>query len=79
MSKNTILLSHGSGGRLTHDLIKNLFAEHFDNEHLSPLSDSAELVLSSEEIAFTTDSYVVKPLKFPGGRYRKTLHLWDNK
>lgn len=65
--EDKILLSHGSGGRLTHDLIRELFARHFSNEYLAPLSDSALLNLESREIAFTTDSYVVNPLRFPGG------------
>jgi len=62
-----ILLSHGSGGRLTHQLIKELFLKKFDNQLLRKLSDSA--IFKQEEIrwAFTTDSYVIKPLFFPGG------------
>lgn len=64
---NRILLGHGSGGKLTHDLIKDLFVRYFDNEYLSPLSDSAFLRIPGERIAFTTDSYVVNPIKFPGG------------
>lgn len=67
VAMNTVQLAHGSGGKLTHDLIKDLFVKYFDNEYLSPLSDSAEIRLSSKEIVFTTDSYVVKPLVFPGG------------
>lgn len=62
-----ILLAHGSGGRLTHDLIKTLFKRYFENEYLSPLTDSAFLDLSGNKICFTTDSYVVNPLTFPGG------------
>lgn len=64
---NKILLAHGSGGKLTHDLIKDLFARYFENEYLSPLSDSALINLDNNKVSFTTDSYVVKPLKFPGG------------
>lgn len=66
-NNNKILLGHGSGGKLTHELIRNLFAKFFANKFLSPLSDSANLTLSSKNIAFTTDSYVVDPLIFPGG------------
>ncbi len=62
-----ILLSHGSGGKLTHDLIKDVFAKHFKNEYLDRLDDSAKISLANQNIAFTTDSYVVKPIKFPGG------------
>jgi len=69
--KNTILLAHGSGGRLSHQLIRDLFAKHFDNEYLRSLSDSAEIDLTGPKIAFTTDSYVVKPLTFPGGNIGK--------
>lgn len=65
--RDTVSLAHGSGGRLTHDLVRDLFAKYFNNEYLSTLSDSAEIKLSALDILFTTDSYVVKPLKFPGG------------
>ncbi len=69
--KNTVLLAHGSGGRLSHQLIRDLFAKHFDNDYLRSLSDSAEIDLTDPKIAFTTDSYVVKPLTFPGGNIGK--------
>jgi len=62
----TISLGHGSGGKLTHDLISNLFLKHFNNKKLLELTDSAVLQ-SSEIISFTTDSYVVDPIFFPGG------------
>ncbi|MCF6154318.1 MAG: hydrogenase expression/formation protein HypE [Candidatus Brocadia sp.] len=66
--KNTkITLAHGSGGKLTHELIKQLFLPNFNNVALSQLSDSALLQLNGMKLAFTTDSYVVKPLFFPGG------------
>ncbi len=72
MNKNSnILLNHGSGGRLTHDLIQNLFFKYFDNEILSSQTDSALLKIDSKNIAFTTDSYVVDPLFFPGGNIGK--------
>ena len=67
-SKNEkILLGHGSGGKLSHDLIDNLFAHHFDNNYLRQQSDSAILDLINENLAFTTDSFVVDPIFFPGG------------
>lgn len=66
-NENKILLAHGSGGRLTHNLIKNIFAKHFNNEYISPLLDSALIELSSKNIALTTDSYVINPINFPGG------------
>jgi len=62
-----ILLGHGSGGRLTTDLVRNLFLQNFSNALLKPLSDSARLTLDSPDIAFTTDSYVITPQFFPGG------------
>src|SRR3972149_687403 len=66
MSK-TILLGHGSGGKLSHDLIKSLFLRHFDNPILAKQTDSALLEINTQNIAFTTDSYVVDPVFFPGG------------
>ena len=68
-----ILLGHGSGGRLTADLIERLFVPSFGNQVLKALEDQATLSLSGENgakaprIAFTTDSFVVRPLFFPGG------------
>ena len=62
-----ILLSHGSGGKLSHDLIKNLFLKEIGNPILKELADSALLDINKGRIAFTTDSYVVKPLFFAGG------------
>lgn len=63
----TILLGHGSGGRLSNELIRNMFVRYFSNETLSGMTDSALLAMGSENIAFTTDSFVVDPLVFPGG------------
>lgn len=62
-----VLLAHGSGGRLTHDLIKKVFAAEFANELLEPLHDGAILPGSGSRLAFSTDSYVVQPILFPGG------------
>jgi hydrogenase expression/formation protein HypE len=62
-----ISLGHGSGGKLTHDLIKNLFLKKLDNPILAELTDAAIIELDKKRFAFTTDSYVVKPLFFPGG------------
>lgn len=61
------MLSHGSGGKATHDLVEALFLEAFRNPWLEPLEDQALLRLDSERVAFTTDSFVVSPLFFPGG------------
>ncbi len=68
---DTILLSHGEGGKRTRDLIRTLFARRFDNPVLAPLFDSGLLGRLSGEIAFTTDSYVVTPPVFPGGNIGK--------
>lgn len=62
-----IILAHGGGGKLTQELIKNLFFPNFKNEFLEPLNDSAILNIKNLKIAFTTDGYVVKPHFFPGG------------
>lgn len=62
-----IILAHGSGGRLTHDLISRVFLSRLDNAILAPLGDSALLNLGGSRLAFTTDSYVVTPLFFAGG------------
>ncbi len=64
---SNILLGHGSGGKLTHDLISNLFASRFANPILAQQGDSALLPLESGMLTFTTDSFVVDPLFFPGG------------
>jgi len=66
--QDKILLAHGSRGKLSHDLIEKLFLPHFDNPILARLDDSALIELESgARLAFTTDSYVVSPLFFPGG------------
>jgi hydrogenase expression/formation protein HypE len=62
-----ILLGHGSGGQLTADLIGRLFVPAFDNEVLSALEDQATLDWVGCRLAFTTDSFVVRPIFFPGG------------
>lgn len=66
--EDKILLSHGSGGRAMSSLIKEMMVDKFDNPALKALDDSAILNLPGEEnLCFTTDSYVVKPIFFPGG------------
>ncbi|MGB9497764.1 MAG: hydrogenase expression/formation protein HypE [Dissulfuribacterales bacterium] len=63
-----ILLAHGAGGKLTHDLIHALFLPFLENKLLCALDDSAVIPTGKgSRLAFTTDSYVVKPLFFPGG------------
>jgi hydrogenase expression/formation protein HypE len=67
MSEEKILLAHGSGGKLSHDLIQKVFLPRFLNPFLEPLDDSAKIINRDGPIAFTTDSYVVNPIFFPGG------------
>ncbi|MEW6515845.1 MAG: hydrogenase expression/formation protein HypE [candidate division FCPU426 bacterium] len=62
-----ILLAHGSGGRQSQDLLQQLIIPLFKDILLTPLDDSACLSLPAGQTAFTTDSYVVDPLFFPGG------------
>ena len=68
-----ILLGHGSGGRLTAELIQRLFLPAFGNDVLAALEDQATVRLGGDNgvtaprLAFTTDSFVVRPLFFPGG------------
>ena len=68
--QDKILLAHGSGGKLAHDLIEKNIASSLGNPLLSKMDDSA--VFAAEgRIAFTTDSYVVNPIFFPGGNIGK--------
>lgn len=62
-----ILLAHGGGGTLSHKLISELFIPQFANEILDQQHDSGVFELNGSRIAFTTDSYVVQPIFFPGG------------
>ena len=65
--RKTVVMGHGSGGRLTAQLIRELFLPAFDNEYLRRLDDQAVFDVGGARIAFTTDSFVVTPLFFPGG------------
>ncbi|WP_262284115.1 hydrogenase expression/formation protein HypE [Micromonospora sp. MA102] len=65
--ESRITLAHGAGGKATHNLIEGLFVEAFRNPTLEELDDGAVLTVGSTRLAFTTDSYVVSPLFFPGG------------
>jgi hydrogenase expression/formation protein HypE len=84
MTQDVILLAHGSGGKLSHDLVERLFVRYFDNPTLLQLDDSAVLPIPDTDLrspgprisesqvpklrlAFSTDSYVISPLFFPGG------------
>jgi len=62
-----IQLSHGDGGIKTGELISNLLLGYFGNEILNKLEDSAVINFSGKKIAYTTDSFVVDPIFFPGG------------
>jgi hydrogenase expression/formation protein HypE len=68
----TVTLAHGGGGKAMKDLIDDVFVEAFDNDALAPLEDQARFDLTAlarhgDRLAFTTDSFVVSPLFFPGG------------
>ncbi len=72
LKADTITMAHGAGGKAMRDLIEDLFVGSFDNPDLNALEDQARFDLAAlqaqgEQLAFTTDSYVVDPLEFPGG------------
>jgi len=69
MSK--IEIGHGSGGKLTKDLIEKIFLKYLNSEELKPLEDASYINLKHQNTAITTDSYVVRPLFFPGGNIGK--------
>ncbi len=60
-------MGHGGGGKLSADLVEHLFLPAFRNDTLSRLGDSAVVAVNGSRLAFSTDSYVVRPLFFPGG------------
>ncbi len=62
-----VLLAHGSGGTMTHQLIEKMFLPQFKNEFLEQLHDGAVFNIGDKKLAFSTDSYVVDPIFFPGG------------
>ncbi len=62
-----VLLAHGGGGRLMHQLIEKIFGPAFKNPYLDERHDGAIVNFNGAKLAFTTDSYVVRPLFFPGG------------
>ncbi len=71
MAENKVLLDHGSGGKISHSMVSDLILPLFDNPALAMLDDGATLDFSNEtygkKIAFSTDTYVVEPIFFPGG------------
>ncbi len=66
-----IEIGHGSGGKLTRDLMNEVFLKYFNSAELKPLEDAAYINLKNQHTAITTDSYVVRPLFFPGGNIGK--------
>lgn len=62
-----IQMAHGGGGKLMHRLLQDIFLAAFGNEALNHQHDSSVLSLPAKKLAFTTDSYVVRPIFFPGG------------
>ena len=62
-----VMLAHGAGGRVMHDLIDAVFLKAFDSPALDAKHDGAVIQFGEIKLAFTTDSYVVSPLFFPGG------------
>ena len=67
VADDRIVLAHGGGGRLTHQLIEKIFLPAFGNPMLEQRHDGAVLAVNGSRLAFTTDSFVVRPLIFPGG------------
>jgi hydrogenase expression/formation protein HypE len=62
-----IVMGHGGGGKLSADLVEHLFVPAFQNAALASLADGATFTIAGAKLAFSTDSYVVRPLFFPGG------------
>lgn len=69
--ENVIKLVHGNGGKYSQELVNEVILPHFNNEFLEPLHDGAQFQVEKGRMAFSTDSYVVKPLFFPGGNIGK--------
>ena len=63
-----IILGHGGGGKLSNELVEHLFLPAFQNDHLAKLADSAVFDVDAGRLAFSTDSYVVRPLFSPAAR-----------
>ena len=71
MHGTTVTLAHGAGGRSMQALIDEIFLAEFGTQHLSDLNDSARIEAGSNTLAFTTDSFVIDPIFFPGGNIGK--------
>jgi len=66
-AREAVLLGHGSGGRMSADLLRTILLPALQNPALEKLDDQAVIEIAGQRLAFTTDSFVVKPLFFPGG------------
>jgi len=67
MEYKNVLLAHGGGGKLSHQIVQKIFISQFKNNLLDPLHDGAIFTLGGTRCAFSTDSYVINPIFFPGG------------
>ncbi|MGB5106984.1 MAG: hydrogenase expression/formation protein HypE [Candidatus Zixiibacteriota bacterium] len=67
MDSDNILMAHGGGGRLMHQLLERVILPPIDNQHMAPRHDACVFELGNSRLAFTTDSFVVNPIFFPGG------------
>ena len=67
MKPAKILLGHGSGGKLSHRLISEIFLPYFSDGTPNKMNDAAVLPFHTDSVVFSTDSYVVDPIEFPGG------------
>ena len=70
MDVDKILLSHGSGGKMMHDLVSKIIKNYFSNDIIDSMNDCA-VCDGAGKIAISTDTFVVKPYKFPGGNIGK--------
>ena len=68
---STVNMSHGAGGKATQTLIEGLYVPAFESDELSELGDSGVVTIGGTSVAITTDTFVVKPLRFPGGSIGK--------
>ncbi|MEA3326808.1 MAG: hydrogenase expression/formation protein HypE [Chloroflexota bacterium] len=66
---DTVIISHGSGGQMTHDLIQNIFQDQIGNQYLAEGNDAARILFEQLEgqLAISTDAHVVSPIFYPGG------------
>ena len=67
MNNDIILLDHGAGGKMSHELTKNILLPVFDSPELANLDDGAVFIADAKKMAFSTDTYTVDPIFFPGG------------